>query len=231
MAPPSWELRAARWIRPAAWIGGLIPLILLVAGVFTGGLGADPIEYVTLRTGFATLLMLMLTLAVTPVRKLTGWNWLAPARRTLGLCAFLYVSLHLATYLVDQGFAWQYIVEDVAERPYVTAGFTAFLLLVPLALTSTRGSIRRLGKRWQKLHRLVYLATGLGVLHFIWLVKSDLREPLIVAAVFALLMAFRIRGWLGGRGSKTTKRPAGTRRRGAESEEAAAGETRGAVSA
>lgn len=230
MAPASWELRAARWIRPAAWIGGLIPLILLVVGIFTGGLGADPIEYVTLRTGFATLLMLMLTLAVSPVRKLTGWNWLAPARRTLGLCAFLYVSLHLATYLVDQGFAWRYILEDVAERPYVTAGFTAFLLLVPLALTSTKASIRRLGKRWQKLHRLVYLATGLGVLHFLWLVKSDLREPLIFAAVFAALMAFRIRGWMDGRGSKT-KRPAGTRRRGAESEEAAAAETRGAVSA
>ena len=96
-APASWELKAARWVRPAAWVGGLIPLILLVAGVFTGGLGADPIEYVTLRTGFATLLMLMCTLAVTPVRRLTGWNWLAPARRTLGLCAFLYVCLHLST--------------------------------------------------------------------------------------------------------------------------------------
>lgn len=217
MAPPSWQLTAARWIRPAAWIGGLVPLVLLVAGAFTGGLGADPIEYVTLRTGFATLLMLMLTLAVTPARRLTGWNWLAPARRTLGLCAFLYVCLHLATYLVDQGFAWTYIVEDVAERPYVTAGFTAFLLLVPLALTSTRAAIRRMGKRWQKLHRLVYLAGGLGVLHFIWLVKSDLREPLIFAAVFALLMALRIPGLLGGRGRKAGKGPAATRRAAMES--------------
>lgn len=231
MAPASWELKAARWIRPAAWIGGLIPLILLVAGAFTGGLGADPIEYVTLRTGFATLLMLMCTLAVTPVRRLTGWNWLTPARRTLGLCAFLYVCLHLSTYLVDQGFAWTYIVEDVAERPYVTAGFIAFLLLLPLALTSTKASIRRLGKRWQKLHRLVYLAAGLGVLHFLWLVKSDLREPLIFAAVFAVLMALRLPA-LAGRGKKPgAKRGAATRRRGAESEGAAAGETRGAVSA
>ncbi|HEV3050462.1 MAG TPA: protein-methionine-sulfoxide reductase heme-binding subunit MsrQ [Longimicrobium sp.] len=192
MAPAPWEMKAARWIRPAAWVGGLIPLILLVTGAFTGGLGADPIEYVTLRTGFATLLMLMCTLAVSPVRRLTGWNWLAPARRTLGLCAFLYVSLHLSTYLVDQGFAWTYIVEDVAERPYVTAGFTAFLLLLPLALTSTKASIRRLGKRWQKLHRLVYLAAGLGVLHFLWLVKKDLRDPLIFAAVFAALMLARL---------------------------------------
>ena len=206
MAPASWEMKAARWIRPAAWVGGLVPLILLVAGAFTGGLGAHPIEYVTLRTGFATLLLLMCTLAVTPVRRLTGWNWLTPARRTLGLCAFLYVCLHFATYLVDQGFAWTYIVEDVAQRPYVTAGFTAFLLLVPLALTSTKGWIRRLGKRWQKLHRLVYLAAGLGVLHFIWLVKSDLRDPLLFAAVFALLMALRIPA-LAGRTPK--KRPAG----------------------
>lgn len=216
MAAASWHLKAARWIRPAAWIGGLIPLILLVAGVFTGGLGADPIEYVTLRTGFATLLMLMITLAVSPVRTLTGWNWLAPARRTFGLCAFLYVCLHLATYLVDQGFAWTYIGEDIAERPYVTVGFTAFLLLLPLALTSTKASIRRLRKRWQKLHRLVYLAAGLGVLHFIWLVKSDLREPLIFAAVFALLMALRIPGLPWGRGKKA-KRPAATRRAAMES--------------
>ena len=217
MAPASWELRAARWIRPAAWVGGLIPLILLVAGVFTGGLGADPIEYVTLRTGFATLLMLMCTLAVTPVRRLTGWNWLAPARRTLGLCAFLYVCLHLATYLVDQGFAWTYIVEDVAERPYVTAGFTAFLLLVPLALTSTKASIRRLGKRWQKLHKVVYLAAGLGVLHFIWLVKSDLRDPLIFAAVFALLMVLRIPAVAGRRPKGAAKQRPATRRAAAES--------------
>ncbi|HEX6909225.1 MAG TPA: protein-methionine-sulfoxide reductase heme-binding subunit MsrQ [Longimicrobium sp.] len=218
MADSSRQRTAARWIRPAAWIGGLIPLFLLVAGAFTGGLGADPIEYVTLRTGFATLLMLMLTLAVTPVRRWTGWNWLAPARRTLGLCAFLYVCLHFATYMVDQGFSWGYIWQDIAERPYVTVGFTAFLLLVPLALTSTRAAIRRLGKRWQKLHRLVYLAAGLGVLHFVWLVKSDLRDPLIFAAVFAVLMATRLPALLGGGGKKKTSPPAATRRAAMESQ-------------
>lgn len=215
MAGASWQVAAARWVRPAAWVAGLIPLLLLVAGAFTGGLGADPIEYVTLRTGFATLLMLMVTLAVSPVRTWTGWNWLASTRRTFGLCAFLYVCLHLLTYLVDQGFSLGYIWEDVAERPYVTAGFTAFLLLLPLAVTSTKGSIRRLGKRWQKLHRLVYLAAGLGVLHFIWLVKSDLRDPLIFAAVFVVLMALRVRGWLAGRGKKA--RPPATRRAAMES--------------
>jgi sulfoxide reductase heme-binding subunit YedZ len=217
MAPASWQLKAARWVRPAAWVGGLIPLILLVSGAFTGGLGADPIEYVTLRTGFATLLMLMCTLAVTPVRRLTGWNWLASARRTFGLCAFLYVCIHFLTYMVDQGFAWTYIVQDVAERPYVTAGFTAFLLLVPLALTSTKASIRRLGKRWQKLHKVVYLAAGLGVLHFIWLVKSDLRDPLIFAAVFALLMALRIPALAGRKPKRAAGGPVATRRPAAES--------------
>jgi sulfoxide reductase heme-binding subunit YedZ len=191
-APAPWQLRAARWIRPAAWVGGLVPLALIVAAGFTGGLGAEPIEEVTHRTGFATLLMLMLTLAISPVRRWTGWNWLASARRTLGLCAFLYVCLHLVIYLVDQGFSLGFIVEDVVEHPYVTVGFAAFLLLVPLALTSTKASIRRLGKRWQKLHRLVYLATGLGVLHFVWLVKKDLRDPLIFAAVFAALMLARL---------------------------------------
>jgi len=210
VADGSWQLKAARWIRPAAWAAGLVPLALLVVGAFSGGLGADPIDYVTLRTGFATLLMLMATLAVSPLRALTGWNWLAPARRTFGLCAFLYVCLHFSIYLVDQGFVWTYIVEDVAERPYVTAGFTAFVLLIPLALTSTRASIRRLGKRWQKLHRLVYLSAALGVLHFIWLVKSDLREPLIFAAVFALLMALRVPRLLAGR-KKAKGRAAGRR--------------------
>ena len=215
MAGGSWQAAAARWVRPAAWVAGLVPLFLLVAGAFTGGLGADPIDYVTLRTGFAALLMLMVSQAVSPVRAWTGWNWLASTRRTFGLCAFGYVCLHLLTYMVDQEFSPAVILEDIAKRPYVTAGFTAFLLLVPLALTSTRAAIRRLGKRWQKLHRLVYLAVGLGVLHFTWLVKSDLREPLIFAAVFVVLMALRVPGWVAGRGKKT--RPPAPRRTAAES--------------
>jgi sulfoxide reductase heme-binding subunit YedZ len=213
-APARWQLRAARIIRPAAWIGGLVPLFLLLLAAFTRGLGADPIEEVTHRTGWAALLMLMLTLAVTPLRTLTKWNWLAPARRTLGLCAYLYAVLHFLTYLVDQDFSWGFIVEDVVKHPYVTVGFTALVLLTPLALTSTRGAIRRLGKRWQKLHRLVYVAGGLGVLHFLWLVKKDLREPLVFAGVFTVLMLFRVLPI--GRSGRA-KRGAPARRRTAES--------------
>lgn len=190
--PPSWHRTAAGWVRPAAWALGLLPLALLVLAAFTTGLTAEPIEFVTHRTGFAALALLMGSLAVTPLRRWTGWNWLAPVRRTLGLSAFGYALLHFATYLFDQGFSPAYVVEDVVERPYVTAGFLALLLLVPLAATSTRGAIRRLGKRWQKLHRLVYVAAGLGVLHFLWLVKADLREPLVFAALFALLMLLRL---------------------------------------
>lgn len=186
--PPGWHLRAARWVRPAAWAVGALPLALLLLAAAT----ADPIEFVTHRTGFAALALLMASLAVTPLRGLTGWNWLAPARRTLGLSAFGYGVLHFVTYLFDQAFSLGYVVEDVVERPYVTAGFLALLLLAPLAATSTRSAIRRMGKRWQKLHRLVYLAAGLGVLHFFWLVKADLREPLMFAAVFALLMLLRL---------------------------------------
>jgi methionine sulfoxide reductase heme-binding subunit len=183
---------AARGVRPAAWAAGLVPLALLVRAVLTGGLGVEPIEAVTHRTGFGALSLLMASLAVTPLRRLTGWNSLAAARRPLGLSAFGYAVLHLVTYLFDQAFSLAYVVEDVVERPHVTAGFLAFLLLVPLALTSTRGAIRRMGRGWQKLHRLVYLAAGLAVLHFLWLVKADLREPLVFAALLAVLMLLRL---------------------------------------
>jgi methionine sulfoxide reductase heme-binding subunit len=190
--PPAWHARAARWVRPAAWAAGLLPLAWLVAKAFTSGLGAEPIEAVTLHTGFWGLVLLLCSLAVTPVRRWTGWNWLAPVRRTLGLCAFFTIAAHFLVYLVDQGFSPGFIVEDIVDHPYVTVGFAAFLILLALALTSTKAAIRRMGKRWQKLHRLVYLAGGLGVLHFLWLVKKDLRDPLIFAAVFALLMGIRL---------------------------------------
>ncbi|HEX2206013.1 MAG TPA: protein-methionine-sulfoxide reductase heme-binding subunit MsrQ [Longimicrobium sp.] len=197
--PPRVERVLTRLLKPAVWIGGLLPLALLVVAVFTGSIGPEPIEEVTHRTGKAALVLLMTTLAVTPVRRFTGWNQAVGARRPLGLFAFFYACLHFLTYMVDQGFDPGYIVEDVVERPYVTAGFTALVLLVPLAVTSTRGWIRRLGKRWQKLHRLVYIAGGLAVVHFLWLVKADLREPLVWAAVFAALIALRLPGRRGGR--------------------------------
>jgi sulfoxide reductase heme-binding subunit YedZ len=162
----------------------------------TGALEADPVKDVEHRTGEAVLQLLFATLAVTPLRRLTGWNWLVAARRPLGLFAFSYAVIHFLIYLGDQAFAPAYIVEDVVKHPYVTAGFAAFCILAVLALTSTRASIRRLGKRWTKLHRGVYLAGILGVIHYIWAVKKDIEEPLVYAAVLAALLAFRIPAWL-----------------------------------
>jgi sulfoxide reductase heme-binding subunit YedZ len=190
--PPKAERVLDRLLRPAVWIGGLFPFAWLVFDAFTDGLGAEPIENVTHRTGKAAITLLMVTLSISPVRRLTGWNGMIRGRRPIGLFAFFYACLHFCVYLADQGFSVGYIVEDVVEHPYVTAGFTALLLLIPLAVTSTRGWMRRLGKGWQKLHRLVYIAAGLAVAHFLWLVKKDLREPLIYLAVLAVLMALRL---------------------------------------
>lgn len=152
----------------------------------------NPIESLTDRTGYAALVLLLVTLAISPLRTLTGWNGLLQARRMLGLWAFAYASLHLLVFGVDQGFDAAFIAAEVAERPFVFAGFAAWLGMVPLALTSTRGAIRRMGRRWQTLHRLVYLSAVLGVVHFLWSVKADEREPLIFAAVLAGLLAFRL---------------------------------------
>lgn len=215
--PPALERGLDRALKPLAWALCLLPLALIVHDMFTDGLGAEPIEELTHRTGKTALVLLMVTLAVTPVRRILRWNGVVRARRMLGLFAFFYAFLHFGVYLFDQGlivdpgFQWAYVIEDVAERPYVTAGFTALVLMVPLAATSTRSAIRKLGKRWQKLHRLVYLVAGLGVLHFLWLVKQDLREPLIFAGVLAFLMLFRLP--LGGaRKTRTGPREGGTRR-------------------
>jgi sulfoxide reductase heme-binding subunit YedZ len=170
-----------------------LPLALLALDGIDGGLGANPIEEVTHRTGWWTLALLLATLSITPLRRATGWNRIAPLRRTIGLAAFFYSCLHVLTYFgLDQLFALDYLAEDIAERPYITVGFTAWLILVPLAVTSTRGWIRRLGRRWQRLHRLVYLAGLLGVVHFLWLVKADSREPLIFGAVLLVLLAVRL---------------------------------------
>jgi sulfoxide reductase heme-binding subunit YedZ len=186
------EVRMAA-AKAAAFVLCLVPLALLVRDALAGQLAADPIEEITHRTGWWTLTLLMVTLAVTPVRRLTGWNRLVKLRRMLGLFAFFYACLHVLTYFgLDQLFAFDYILEDIAERPYITVGFTAWLLLIPLAVTSTRGWIRRLGKRWQRLHRLVYVCATLGVVHFLWLVKADVREPLIFAGVLAVLMLLRV---------------------------------------
>jgi sulfoxide reductase heme-binding subunit YedZ len=201
---------ARRALKPAAWLACLFTLAWTVFDGLTGGLGADPIKEVTHRTGFTALTLLMVTLAVTPARRLTGWNPLVQVRRLLGLFAFFYAVVHFCIYLFDQGFDPGFIVEDIAKHPWVTVGFTALVLLVPLALTSTQKSIRRLGKRWVKLHRLIYPIAALGVVHFYWLVKRDVRQPLIFAGVFVVLMALRLPVFAGARKkSKPAARPIG----------------------
>jgi sulfoxide reductase heme-binding subunit YedZ len=183
-----------RWVaKPLVFLLALIPLGLLVADGLTGGLGANPVETVTHRTGDWALRFLLLTLALTPLRRLTRWRAALRFRRLLGLFAFFYTTLHLLAWAwVAQRFRWDAMLEDVIGRPYVTAGMAAFLLMLPLALTSTRGMMRRLGRRWQALHRLIYGAAALGVLHFLWLTKADFLEPGIYAALLLLLLALRV---------------------------------------
>lgn len=180
------------------FLGCLVPLVRLLYLAYMGDLGANPIEFLTHSTGKTALILLMITLAVSPARRLLAQPWLIRFRRMLGLFAFFYVCLHFLIYVVlDHFFNWHRIVADVAKRPYITAGFTAFLLLIPLAVTSTQGWIRRLGgKGWQRLHRLIYVSAGLGVVHFLWLVKADLREPLIYASILGVLMGIRLVLWL-----------------------------------
>lgn len=184
----------------------LVPAAGLAAGAWRDTLGANPIETITHTTGEWALRLLLLTLAVTPARRLFGWSAVAPYRRTLGLLTFTYACLHFSTYLVDQYFDWEFIVEDVIERPYITVGFTGFLCLLPLAITSTRGWIRRLRRRWGQLHRLAYVAAIAGVIHFLWLVKADTREPLIYAAVLAALLG--VRAWYAWGPATAVRRPA-----------------------
>jgi sulfoxide reductase heme-binding subunit YedZ len=172
---------------------GLAPLAGLGVSAALGELGANPIETIERTTGLWTLRLLLASLAVTPARRILGWTWLAPYRRTLGLLAFGHACVHLLAYaLVDLWGAWDTLVEDVVERPYIAMGLTAFLLLVPLAITSTRAWMRRLGRRWVMLHRLVYAAGVAGCLHFLWLVKADHLEPMIYAGVLAVLLAARL---------------------------------------
>ena len=176
------------------FLAALVPLGKLVWLGLHDGLGANPIEKITRATGYWTLTFLMITLAATPLRALSGWSWPIRFRRMLGLFAFFYASLHFLTYLVvDQFFDWPAIVKDIAKRPFITVGFPAFLLLIPLAVTSTNKMVHRLGaKRWKQLHRLIYLIASAGVVHFWWLVKKDITEPVQFATVLALLLGFRV---------------------------------------
>ncbi len=171
----------------------LLPFLNLFHGILTDNLGANPIEYILHSTGFWTLTFLIITLSITPLRKIKGLNKLIQVRRMLGLFAFFYSFLHFSIYLgIDRFFEWAEIFEDVFERPYITVGFTAFILLIPLVFTSTKKSIIKMGKSWTKLHRLIYIIVVLGVLHFWWLVKKDITEPLIFAVivVFVIVIAW-----------------------------------------
>lgn len=171
----------------------LMPLVWLVFRTLTGRLGVNPIEDLELTTGIWALRLLIITLAVTPVRRLTGWNRVIQYRRMLGLFAFFYVSVHFAIYIgLDQTFAFDLILKDVAKRPFITMGFTAFVLMIPLALTSTKGWIRRLGRRWQMLHRLIYVSAVCASVHYLWKVKVIIGSPVYYAIVIGLLLGFRV---------------------------------------
>lgn len=190
--------RSLRVFKVLLFLLCLVPLTKLgleTFGVAGMTLGANPVEELLHRCGVWGLNFLLITLAVTPLRRLTGWGWLLRFRRMLGLFAFFYVLMHFLIYAgLDQRFDLRAIIEDVVERPYITVGFTALLLLIPLAATSTNAMMRRLGRRWKQLHRLVYPIAILGVWHFYWQVKLDTLEALVYAAILAVLLGFRIRG-------------------------------------
>lgn len=185
-----------RLTKPVLFLACLLPLLVLTLqafGVGGLGLGANPIEALLHQLGRWGLKFLLLGLAITPLRRWTGWNWLVRYRRMLGLFAFFYVLLHFLTYaILDQGLALDLIVEDIIKRPYITLGMTALVLLIPLAITSTKGMMQRLGKRWQKLHRLVYVIAIAGVWHFYWQEKLDTLDATVYAIVLAVLLLSRV---------------------------------------
>jgi sulfoxide reductase heme-binding subunit YedZ len=186
--------RTVGWIKAVLFVLALAPLTRLVIGLFLRALGTNPTEVIQRSLGTWTLVFLCITLAVTPLRKLTGWNWLLRLRRMFGLFAFFYAVLHFTSYIgLDQGFDLTAIPRDILKRPFITLGFTCLMLMIPLAATSTNAMVRRLGaERWQALHRFVYFIAIGGVVHFWWLVKRDVTEPAIYALVVAVLLGYRL---------------------------------------
>jgi len=186
-----------RYFKPVIFLACLAPLGMLVWRAFHSALGANPIETITHSTGDWTLTFLLITLSITPLRRITRQYWLIGLRRMLGLFAFFYGMLHLSTYVwLDKFFDVHEMLADIAKRKFITAGMAAFALMIPLALTSTKWSIRKLGgKRWQALHRLIYASAAAGVIHYIWLVKADLKKPLEYAAVLGVLFLYRLLAW------------------------------------
>ena len=190
------KLQQIRFVwKPVVFTLCLLPALLVFSDAFeiTGRLGANPIEEIQDRFGIWTLRFIMITLAVTPLRRITAWNWLIRFRRLLGLFAFFYALMHFLTWLIlDQELLLSAITEDITERPFITLGFTAFLLLTAMAVTSTNGMRRRLGRRWQQLHYVVYAVGALGVSHYWWQVKADVLEPLIYATILTALLGYRL---------------------------------------
>jgi sulfoxide reductase heme-binding subunit YedZ len=188
--------QAVRALKAVLFVLALVPLARLATGAlfFPDWLGANPAEFITRSLGDWTLRFLLITLAVTPLRKLSGWHWLANLRRMFGLFAFFYAVVHVSSYVAfDHVFDVVAILKDIVKRPFITVGFTALVLLVPLAITSTNRMVQRLGaKRWLALHRLVYVIAPLGVLHFWWMVKRDITEPAIYALILAVLLGYRV---------------------------------------
>jgi sulfoxide reductase heme-binding subunit YedZ len=185
-----------RYLKPVIFLACLLPLARLGWKAFNAGLGANPIQVITFSTGTWTLVFLLLTLSITPLRKLTKQYWLIQYRRMIGLFAFFYGCLHFTTYIwLDQFFDLHSVYKDIYKRPFITVGFTAFVLMIPLAATSTRWAVRKLGKRWQRLHRLIYLTAVAGVIHFLWAVKLDKRVPEIYASILGVLLLYRLVVW------------------------------------
>lgn len=187
-----------RWLKVVVFLACLGPLARLGWKAYSGNLGANPIEVITHSTGDWTLIFLLVTLAVTPLRKLTGQLWLIRFRRMFGLFAFFYVVLHFLTYIwLDKFFDLHEMLADVAKRRFITVGFTGFVLLVPLAITSTSGWIRRMGgRRWNLLHRLIYVSAIAGVIHYLWLVKADISKPLEYGFILSILLGYRLVVWV-----------------------------------
>jgi len=198
-----------RLTKIALFLAALIPLERLVWKALHDGLGANPIEVITHSTGDWTLILVLTTLSITPLRRITRQYWLIGARRMIGLFAFFYGTLHFLTYIwLDKFFDLHEMLKDIAKRPFITVGFSAFVLMIPLALTSTAWSIRRLGgKNWQRLHRLIYLTAILGVIHYTWLVKADKHKPIEYGVVLGILLAYRAAVWFSEKTSTKRDRP------------------------
>ena len=191
--PMTWFRDRVATFKPLVFSVCLVPLVWLAWDTMQQTLGPDPVAALEHRTGLWALRLLLITLGITPLRRFTGWHKAIRFRRMLGLFAFFYASVHLLIYVViDLGGFWSQLLDEIVKRPYITLGFSAWLLLVPLAITSTKAMIRRLGRRWQQLHRLVYVAAMLGTLHFFWLVKADHREPALYVGIFVILMLLRL---------------------------------------